>query len=61
MNSGKDDYTPAEAARRRDEVIRRMTNTPPQPKTTTPLSHQGKKKKAGVDHAADKDRDNREV
>jgi hypothetical protein len=29
--SGKDDqYSPEEAARRRDEVIRRMANTPPQ-------------------------------
>jgi hypothetical protein len=25
-------YDPAEAARRRDEVVRRMANTPPQPK-----------------------------
>jgi hypothetical protein len=32
-----------ETARRRDEVIRRMANTPPQPKATTP--HRPTKKK----------------
>jgi hypothetical protein len=37
-----ENYTDAEAARRRDEVIRRMANTPPQPKATAP---QPKKKK----------------
>lgn len=32
-----DDLTPEEAARRRDEVIKRMLATPPQPhKTKTP-------------------------
>jgi hypothetical protein len=35
-----------EAAYRRDEVIRRMANTPPQPKATT--SHPPKKKKKAV-------------
>ena len=29
-----DDYSPEEAARRRDEVIRRMANTPPQPRVS---------------------------
>lgn len=27
-------YSPEETARRRDEVIRRMANTPPQPRVT---------------------------
>lgn len=43
-----DDYSPEEAARRRDEVIRRMANTPPQPR----VSPQSKRaKKAGADRA----------
>lgn len=29
-----DEFSSEEAARRRDEVIRRMANTPPQPKVT---------------------------
>jgi hypothetical protein len=29
---GDENYSDEEAARRRDEVIRRMANTPPQPK-----------------------------
>lgn len=41
-----DEYSPEEAARRRDEVIRRMANTPPQPR----VSPQSKRaKKAGED------------
>jgi hypothetical protein len=39
-------YPEDEVARRRDEVIRRMANTPPQPKATTP--HRPKKKKKAV-------------
>ena len=38
-----DKYSPKETELRRDEVIRRMANTPPQPKATTP--HRPKKKK----------------
>lgn len=38
-------YTDAEAAKRRDEVVRRMANTPPQPKASP---HPKKKKKAGA-------------
>jgi hypothetical protein len=54
-----DDFTDEEASRRRDEVIRRMANTPPQPKVTTP--HRPKtKKKAGVARAAGKGRAPRE-
>jgi hypothetical protein len=48
-----DNYSPDETARRRDEVIRRMANTPPQPKVTS-LPRQGKKKKAASDRAARK-------
>lgn len=44
-----------EIAKRRDEVIRRMANTPPQPKATTP--HRPKKKTKAVEgHAAGKGR-----
>lgn len=35
-----DQYSPEEAARRRDEVVRRMANTPPQPR---PTDHHKKK------------------
>ena len=38
-------YNEQEAARRRDEVIRRMANTPPQPKATPRPKN---KKKAAV-------------
>lgn len=53
----EDLYSAAEAARRRDEVIRRMANTPPQPK---PSPHPKKKKKAASGRAADKSRADRE-
>ena len=46
------DYTPEEAAQRRDEVIRRMANTPPQPKIKTPNRRPGKRKPTGADRAA---------
>lgn len=32
MTKESDEYTEEEAARRRDEVVRRMANTPPQPR-----------------------------
>jgi hypothetical protein len=51
----EDEFSQEEAARRRDEVVRRMANTPPQPKITT--RHPSKrKKKAGADRAAGKGR-----
>ena len=53
-----DEYTPEEAARRRDEVVRRMANTPPQPKATSPRPK--KKKKAGADRATGKGRVSRQ-
>ena len=36
-------FSEKEAAHRRDEVVRRMANTPPQPKATNP--HPKKKRK----------------
>jgi hypothetical protein len=61
MNKTQDDqFSPSEAARRRDEVIRRMANTPPQPKATTPRPSK-KKKKAGAGRAAGKARARREA
>jgi hypothetical protein len=51
-------YSPEESARRRDEVIRRMANTPPQPKA----NHRPKRKrKAVADRVAGKDRAAHEV
>jgi hypothetical protein len=54
-----DKYSKEEIARRRDEVIRRMANTPPRPKVNSP-HRQGKKRKADADRAARKDRAGRE-
>jgi hypothetical protein len=56
----QDDFSPEETAKRRDGVIRRMANTPPQPKATSPR-RQGKKKKAGADRAAGKAHAGREA
>jgi hypothetical protein len=52
-------YSEQETAHRRDEVIRRMANTPPQPRVTTPV-RRGKRKKAAAGHAAGKGRADRE-
>jgi hypothetical protein len=52
-------FTEEETERRRDEVIRRMANTPPQPKATS-LPHPKKKKKTASVRAAGKSRANRE-
>ena len=48
-----DHYSEKETERRRDEVVRRMANTPPQPKSKIP-SRQKRKSKAGVDRGTDK-------
>jgi len=40
----QNEYSPKEAARRRDEVVRRMANTPPQP-NGHPKPRRPKKKK----------------
>lgn len=52
-------YTNTETERRRDEVIRRMANTPPQHKATIPRPK--KKKKAGEGRAVRKARARREA
>jgi hypothetical protein len=57
--SGKD-YSDDEIARRRDEVIRRMANTPPQPRVKAPVRRQKRKTKAASDRAAGKGRARRE-
>ena len=57
MMSGKnrkpdEAFSPEEAARRRDEVIRRMANTPPQPRVKTPIRHPKTKKPTAADRTA---------
>lgn len=52
-----EEFSLEEAARRRDEVIRRMANTPPQPKV---IPHPKKKRKAVAGRAARKVRAGRE-
>lgn len=42
------DYSDEEAARRRDEVVRRMVNTPPQPRKAKAHPRQGKKMSTGA-------------
>lgn len=54
-----DNFSEQETVRRRDEVIRRMANTPPQPKSKTP-NRPKRKRKAGASRAADKSRVRRE-
>lgn len=51
-------FTEDEAAKRRDEVVRRMANTPPQPKSQ---DRPKKKKKAGAGRAAGKSHARREA
>ncbi len=53
-NAGDKDYTADEVARRRDAVIRRMANTPPQPRVKPKSHRRGKKKPAASDRAARK-------
>lgn len=57
MNSLIKNYSDDEIARRRDEVVRRMANTPPQPKVSP---RPKKKTKAASDRAAGKRRVDRE-
>jgi hypothetical protein len=47
-------FTEEETALRRDEVVRRMANTPPQPRTKVQVRRPRKGKKAGEDRAAGK-------
>jgi hypothetical protein len=58
-DANNDDFSPAETAARRDEVIRQMANTPPQPKPTT-HHHPKTKKKAVAGRAVRKARAHRE-
>jgi hypothetical protein len=48
-----DEYSPEEAARRRDAVLKILVNTPPQPQSTR-LARPGKKKTTASDRAARK-------
>jgi hypothetical protein len=56
MSGRKSDeqYSPEETARRRDEVIRRMANTPPQPHIKSPIRRPKKKKSTAVDRPSGK-------
>jgi hypothetical protein len=58
VKESQKDFSDAEIARRRDEVIRRMASTPPQPKATP---HPKTKKKAGAGRAVCKVRARREA
>lgn len=60
MKCDKDtnEFSEKETARRRDEVIRCMANTPPQPRTKSPGRPTGKKKPSGSGRAARKGRKN---
>jgi hypothetical protein len=59
MSKENENFSDAEAARRRDDVIRRMANTPPQPKPKA-IPHPKKKKKAAAGRAVHKARAHRE-
>jgi hypothetical protein len=54
IDTADDQYPPEEAARRRDEVIKRMLNTPPQPHVAKPRAtkpEQGPTQKGRVHRA----------
>jgi hypothetical protein len=53
MAKSNETFGPDETARRRDEVIRRMANTPPQPKASP---RPRRKRKAGAGRGARKAR-----
>ena len=57
-NNRDDTYSDKETAKRRDEVIRRMANTPPQPKINP--RPQERKTSTGGGRAAHRGRDDRE-
>ncbi len=52
MPKQDENYSAAEAAQRRDEVVRRMANTPPQPRVSRPPT--APKKKAAPDQSSQK-------
>lgn len=47
MRASDDEYSPEEAARRRDAVLKIMVNTPPQPRASNRQT-QGKRKSTGA-------------
>jgi hypothetical protein len=53
MAKPNETYSSDETARRRDEVVRRMANTPPRPKASP---RPKRKRKAGADRVARKGR-----
>lgn len=58
----EDCFEETEVARRRDEVIRRMANTPPQPRVKTPAHPRKKVKQAAENPATRKpDADDKDV
>jgi len=57
MRVKDDQYSPAETARRRDEVIRRKVNTPPQPHDKPNPRQSGKKKPTASRHKTRKSGD----
>ncbi|MDR3470877.1 MAG: hypothetical protein P4M09_04195 [Devosia sp.] len=46
MTKNEDEYGDEDTAKRRDEVLKRMLNTPPKPHATRPQSRVGNRKKA---------------
>jgi hypothetical protein len=50
-------FTDTEIAKRRDEVVRRMANTPPQPKLKSPRKGNKKKASGGVSRKSRADRE----
>lgn len=50
-NTKADEYSPEEAERRRDAVLKILVNTPPQPRATHPPGRSKKRKSTGVDRA----------
>ena len=54
MRNSGDEFSPEEAARRRDEVVRKMANTPPQPRKSPSRPHRGSGKSAAEGRASRK-------
>jgi hypothetical protein len=59
-NEHDESYGHEETVRRRDSVIRRMANTPPQPKPTNPGHRSKRKRKTASGRVARKDHVGRE-
>jgi hypothetical protein len=51
MRTPDDEYSPEDAARRRDAVLKIMVNTPPQPRATQSPARSKKQKSIGEDRA----------